>query len=277
MRAIKKINNNIALCVDSNGTELIAFGKGLGFSAMPYEIRDLKLIDRTFYHIDRSYYELLGEIPEKIFQVSADIVMKAQTDLNCALNPNLVITLADHINFSIIRLNKYKKLKMYFSYDIEQLYPIETALGAYAVKLIRKKLFAALPNSEITNIAMHLVNAREEATPESEGPDVETLIDAAVEIIEERFHVIVQKDTFQFNRFALHLRYYLKRLREKDQFPDISTALLQSMKGECPEIYHCAAAIAELISALFNERSTEEEILYFMVHVNRIVNSTTAV
>lgn len=277
MRAIKKINNNIALCVDGNGTELIAFGKGLGFPSMPYEIRDLKIIDRTFYRIDRGYYELLSEIPEEIFETSADIVAKAQTDLNCALNPNLVITLADHINFSIVRLNKYKKLKMFFSYDIEQLYPIETALGAYAVKLVKKRLFATLPGSEITNIAMHLVNAREEATAESEGPDVDVLIDAAVEMIEQRFAITVEKDTFQFNRFAMHLRYYLKRIKAKDQFPNISTALLRTMKETCQDIYDCAAAIADLICDSFHTESTEEEILYFMVHINRIVNSTTAV
>ena len=31
MRAIKKINNNVAICADSNNKELIAFGKGIGF------------------------------------------------------------------------------------------------------------------------------------------------------------------------------------------------------------------------------------------------------
>lgn len=33
MKAIKKINNNVAICVDSNNKELIAFGKGIGFPA----------------------------------------------------------------------------------------------------------------------------------------------------------------------------------------------------------------------------------------------------
>ena len=78
------------------------------------------------------------------------------------LNPNLVVSLADHINFAIIRLQKYKKMKMLFSYDVEQLYPKETELGRYAVKLIMEKLHVKLPDSEITNIAMHFVNAEEE-------------------------------------------------------------------------------------------------------------------
>lgn len=37
MRVIKKINNNVALCLDSDNHELIAFGKGIGFPQIPYE------------------------------------------------------------------------------------------------------------------------------------------------------------------------------------------------------------------------------------------------
>lgn len=53
-------------------------------------------------------------------------------------------------------------MKMLFSYDIEQLYPQETELARYAVKMIQKNLLVKLPESEITNIAMHFVNAEEE-------------------------------------------------------------------------------------------------------------------
>ncbi len=31
MEVVKKINNNVAECVDNNGKHLIAFGKGIGF------------------------------------------------------------------------------------------------------------------------------------------------------------------------------------------------------------------------------------------------------
>ena len=35
MKVIKKINNNVALCLDGNQRELIAFGKGIGFKPIP--------------------------------------------------------------------------------------------------------------------------------------------------------------------------------------------------------------------------------------------------
>ncbi len=58
---------------------------------------------------------------------------------------------------------------MLFSYDIEQLYPAETSLARYAVGLIESKLCVKLPDSEITNIAMHFVNAEEENIGETNG------------------------------------------------------------------------------------------------------------
>lgn len=132
MKVIKKINNNVALCLDGNDNELIAFGKGIGF---PVAVQ---------------------EIPENVFEVAALIVKKAQSEIKSNLNPNLVVGLSDHINFALIRMQNYKEMQMLFSYDVQQLYPRETELGRYAVRLIQEKLNVQLPDSEITNIAMHL-------------------------------------------------------------------------------------------------------------------------
>jgi len=63
MKVIKKINNNVAVCVDSNGRELIAFGTGIGFKPVPYMINDLNVIQRTYYGINDKYLGLLNEFP----------------------------------------------------------------------------------------------------------------------------------------------------------------------------------------------------------------------
>ncbi|WP_099467109.1 PRD domain-containing protein [Konateibacter massiliensis] len=274
MQAIKKINNNVAICVDGNNKELIAFGKGLGFPSMPYEITDLSLISMTFYRIDSRFYSLIQDVPENVFEVSALIVDKARRTLNCNLNPNLIISLADHINFAIVRLKKYKKLQMLFSYDVEQLYPKETELGRFAVKLVQAKLYVKLPESEITNIAMHFVNAEEESAYEEEVQGSEELINEAVEQIEKFFSIQIDRDGFNYNRFVTHMRYYVKRVKEKKQFMDDNASVIRAMKGENPEIYECAAQVADFIGSRLQESSTEDEILYLMIHINRITRNT---
>lgn len=274
MEAIKKINNNVAICVDSKNKELIAFGKGIGFPKMPYEIADLSLISMTFYRIDNQFYELMAEIPEDVFEVTAQIVNKAEQLLDCSLNPNLVVTLADHINFAIIRVKKYKNMKMIFSYDIEQLYERETLLGKYAVDLVRKKLNVTLPESEITNIAMHFINAEEERIPENNGSSDEEAIQGCVDLIEGIFNIKINRDDFSYNRFSMHIRYYLKRIKDKKQFKDNNKELIKSMKETYPKVNICALKIAEFFKERYNESVSEDEILYLMIHINRIVQTT---
>lgn len=274
MRAIKKINNNVAICTDSNNKELIAFGKGIGFRPMPYEITDLSSISMTFYRIDNRFYNLIEEIPENIFEVTALIVDKARKTLTSPLNPNLLIGLADHINFAIIRLKKYKKMQMFFSYDIEQLYPQETTLGRYAVELIKKRLGVILPDSEITNIAMHFVNAQEEKEPEKEGPDTESLIWEVADKIEIFFSITIDRTSFNFNRFAMHMRYYIKRVKEETQFMNDNSTILQVMKENNEQVYDCAFMIGNYIDEKLKSNTTKDEILYLMMHINRIIKNT---
>ncbi|MBF4695532.1 PRD domain-containing protein [Fusibacter ferrireducens] len=277
MKAIKKINNNVVICEDDNKKELVAFGKGLGFPAVPYKITDLSLISMTFYKMDRSYYKLLEEIPPEIFEVSAIIVKKAQRTLDCKLNPNLLPGLADHINFALARMKKYKKMKMLFSYDIEQLYPKETELARYAVKVIEKNLFVKLPESEITNIAMHFVNAEEEHVTSSSDVNMDEIIQHITNEIEAIFQVEIDRKGFNYNRFVMHLRYYMKRIEEKKQFVDDNSALFKAVKSESPEVFECAMHIAEIIDERLKSKSTEDEILYLMIHIKRILKNNISI
>lgn len=106
MRVTKKINNNVAICQDGNGQELIALRKGIGFPKTPYELTDLSKIDMTFYRVSPQTITLLQEIPSDVINVSTKIVELAQQKLQNNLSPNIVFSLADHINFAIERAKK---------------------------------------------------------------------------------------------------------------------------------------------------------------------------
>ena len=64
MKIIQNINNNVAICLDDNNHEVVAFGKGIGFRKPPYEI-ELSQIDRTYYNLSSHYIALLDELPEE--------------------------------------------------------------------------------------------------------------------------------------------------------------------------------------------------------------------
>lgn len=82
MKVMKKINNNIALCVDDHHRELIAVGTGIGFKQCPYEIENLDTIQRTFYDVDPMYYNLLNEISVEVLEVAAELSILPVLRLN---------------------------------------------------------------------------------------------------------------------------------------------------------------------------------------------------
>lgn len=51
MKAVRRINNNVAVCRDNVGNELLAMGKGIGFGQLPRELT-LAEVERTFYNVD---------------------------------------------------------------------------------------------------------------------------------------------------------------------------------------------------------------------------------
>lgn len=159
MKVVKKINNNVAICIDNNNKELIAFGKGIGYPTIPYELTNLSVITRTYYDVNSSYVSLLENIPENIFEISAKITDYAKRRLSSQLNSNIVFTLADHIHFSIQRLERNIDIKFPFMYDIEHLHDTEMEIGKKSVIFINKALNIRLPSGEAAGIALHFINA----------------------------------------------------------------------------------------------------------------------
>ena len=74
MKVIKNINNNVSLCLDSNQNEVIAFGKGIGFTKPPYKI-GLNKIERVYYDVEPTYVQMINDIPEQIIDISTKVIV----------------------------------------------------------------------------------------------------------------------------------------------------------------------------------------------------------
>lgn len=273
MTAVKKINNNVAICRDGSQRELVAFGKGIGFPPTPYEITDLSRIDRTFYNVNSSYIPLLAEIPPEIVQFTADQMLALQDGLPYETSSNLVLTLADHIAFAIERAGRGIYVQMPSIYEMEMNYPAEVKAGRQMVAALRQKLKIRLPKGEIQGIAMHLINARDKAQDEA-APGLEEqydeILDQTTAIIEAELGVRVRRDTFNYARFATHVQYLLKRVFEQKHIDSENLQMYQSMREEYPGISACVDKIGDCWRDRWSVRLTEEEKLYLILHVNRV-------
>lgn len=271
MFAIRSINNNTVICKDSRGMELIAMGKGIGFDSMPKEI-PLSKIDRTFYDIDKQYIEFLPYLPYNIMEFSAKLVKIASNELTYELSPNLVIAMADHINFAIERAQKNIRVKMPASYDVKLSFPKEYRIGEYAVKKIRKEFKVYLPEEEIVGIAMGLLNGRKEPEKgESKTVlDNDEILEDITEIIENRINSMIDRDSFSYSRFATHMLYLFQRLQHENAVQSDNLQIYYNFRKEFPEVAEYADDIAAHIVKKWNCSVSEEEKLYIMLHVNRI-------
>lgn len=249
MTVIKKINNNVAICKDNSGRELVAFGKGIGFLVMPYELTDLRKIERTFYNISMQYIPLLKEIPYEIIQFTADERQVIQDELPCETYSNLVLTLADHIAFVIERTQKGIYVKMPSIYEIEFSYPQEVKAGRYLVAAIKRKCKIKLPKSEVQGIAMHLINARErfkiEETQEKEQMN-EEILEETTHIIEKELSVKVQRETFNYVRFATHVQYLVQRISEQKPIDTENVLLYKSVQEDYTKVSDCVDSMTFL-------------------------------
>lgn len=275
MQVIKKINNNVAICLDRNQDELVAFGKGIGFPKMPYELTDLSKIRMTFYRIDSHNFQLIKEIPEDILEVSADIVQKAQSVLKRDLNQNVMFSLADHINFAIERSKKRISLNYPFSYDIRSFYPQEYQIGELALKLVKDKLGVQMPQEEKVAIALHFINSQVVTTLQLSDASFNSIVELAIKEIESCFSLTIDRNAFIYNRFVTHLRYFLKRLESNQQIDDGSSKLIRSsFKQNYPQVYQCTVDIVSQIDQRLSTVSTDDEVFYLMIYVQRMISQT---
>lgn len=274
MRVIKKINNNVAVCVDSNNLELIAYGKGIGFPKMPYELDDLGLIDRTFYHVDAHTLQLFKEIPEDVMNVALLTADKAKTYLATNLSDSFVFTLADHLMFAIQRTTTNQIIQNPLFYDIKHLYRKELELAKWTRRLVYQRLGINLPVEEETNLSMHFINAQLLINKNDSQADAMRVVDEVTFIIEQQLSILIDRDAFNFARFTSHLQYLLKRKDQQAIVNPNNKNVFNQMNLDYPDVRLCALEITHYFKEKMNWELNDDEVMYLMMHINRLYSQT---
>lgn len=272
MKIIKKINTSAAVALDSSGSEVVVLGKGIGFPKVPYELSDLSIIERTFYEVDHRYFNLIESVPKEILIAAAEISEEAELELDCRLNPSLPFTLADHISFAITRMNQSINLTSFITYDIHHIYPKETQLAFKALKIVESHTGYKLPESEITSIAMHLINA------EAESGSIDTLIKKIniikdiERIIQSNLGIYFNHESYIYSRFIIHIQFLLDRLERNAPAVGHGDKLMKSIVRDYPTYYQCVLEVSQYLKSEHGWTCTEDEKLYLMLHIIRVAD-----
>lgn len=284
MRIVKKINNNVAYAQDDTGCDLIVFGRGIGFHEMPYEITDMTEIQKIFYHFDERLIPMLASISAEALSAASQIVDLARDDLNCVLNPNLAITLADHLQFALKRALDGTNFENPLMDNVEAVYPHEALIGQRALTIVKTCCGITLPASEACAIALHIINAESDANGTSTLNLVlksTSIIEDIISLIEDTLHTVIDRNTYNYLRLTIHLRFLINRFLEQETAtksrPDSGKNyehIVATLAHEYPKAAECAQRISDFLKSRHGWTCTKEEELYLMLHTNQFIEKS---
>ena len=263
--------------MDSHGCEWIVAGRGIGFGRHRGENIDESRIERRYRMEDKgaqkSLRELVEKIPSEHLTLTQELIAQIKEQLPQKLNESLLITLADHISFAIERKNAGVEFSNPLKDSIMAYYPTEFRLGQQCLRAVRERLGIDLHADEAAFIALHIVNA-ELNTSMTEMYDITRLIEDVTRLVEYFYGKRFDRESLDFSRFAVHLRYFAQRLFQnnmlQDQTEEHDILFRQLIMRNCADHYKCAQCIGQYVKNTWQKDLSGEELTYLTIHLKRI-------
>ncbi|MEE1313053.1 MAG: PRD domain-containing protein [Lachnospiraceae bacterium] len=276
MEVLKVINNNIVVSLDENQKEAVVMGRGLGFKKKAGDLIEDTKIEKTFTINDEksntNFQKLVNDIKIERIHVADEIIEYAKKSLQKELSDNIYVSLTDHINLAIERMEEGVEFQNPFGWEIKKFYYREYLIGKYAVNIIKKRLGVQLGEDEASFIALHIINA-ELKLDMSRMVSMTKMIQDILDIVEGHFKIRLNRNSIYFERFVRHLKFFSQRLfTGKTIYEDKSDdELLILFTTKYPDAYECTLKIKEYIYKTCGHTISNEEMTYITVHIKRLI------
>ncbi|ANE46634.1 transcription antiterminator BglG [Paenibacillus swuensis] len=270
-RVERVMSNNAVLVTDTaSGSELILLGKGIGFGKITTLDSQDARIDKKFRMDDeaqrKQFQTLLGDIAPEVFDISEEIISMMERDISANLNEHVHVALPSHIHFALYRLRNGMDIDNPFLYETRTLFPKEYEVAAKAAELIGATFGIQIPEDEIGFLAYHVHSAIAHV-PVGQLVKSTTLITEIVEIIERRRAIHIPKNSLDYARLIIHLRFAIERVKQKKT---VKNPFVEGMKQLYREEYELASEIGAMLADRLQMHVPEDEVGYIMMHLYRL-------
>ena len=146
-------------------------------------------------------------------------------------------------------------------------------MGRRTVEAIRERFKITLHQDEASGIAMAFINARIYKSDEEDVQsqrDEEKILEDITAIIQTVMGLVLDRGTFNYARYATHVRYLLERLRNGTGIDSMNADIYANLREEYKETAACVDKITEYLEKKCGFQMTDEEQLYLMLHINRV-------
>lgn len=274
---IKKIfNNNVVLAVGEDESELVLMGRGIAFQKKAGDFIDESKVNQVFVQsLSNKLTELLKDVSQNHLDLADEIIQNAKTQLSAKLSDYIYLTLTDHLDFAITRIQKGQVLRNPLLWEVKKIYPKEYKIGLQALQMVKKKLEVTLPEDEAGSIALHLVNAQNGSQEMDETIQVTEIVHDILKIVNYYYGVDLDEDSLNYSRFVVHLRFFAQRLVENCINLDKNNDLFDVVKEKYPQAYSCVEIIDGYVRKTTDMSLSISEMVYLMLHIYRVTVRTT--
>ena len=271
----KVLNNNAFISLDENGEEIVVMGKGIAFGKKGNQEVDLtnlnyKIFSNKDKQLNDKFIAIVSDIPEEYLVVTTKIVSGFENEYSKKLNDIIYISLTEHIQGAVDRFKNGVEVSNPLVLEIKRLFPDEFKAGKRALELLNDEFNVDFKDDEAGYIAQHIVNA-ELNNDMSNIVNITKIMQEITNIVKYYFKVEFIEDSNTYYRFITHLKFFAQRIFNSKGYEDSDTDLFEILKEKYDKSYKCVVKIKEFIEHKYNYILSEEEQLYLIIHIERIV------
>jgi beta-glucoside operon transcriptional antiterminator len=275
MKIHQILNNNVVLAKD-NKTEMIVLSKGIAFRKRVGDIIQENEIDKLFILDSNDFFKkfryLLQNTKEEYIFTVTKIIRFAENRLNVKANNYLYLTLLDHINFMMERIENSQFLKSPLSWEVKKFYRQQYEIGKQALQIIKHDLNVTIPEEEAVSLALHFINLQTNTQSMENTMKMMNAIQDILTIITYHFNVSFNEESINYARLIVHLQFLIQRVLEHNFNQEIDESEINfQLKTKYPDVYSCVQKIRYYIHKKFGEALSLDEETYLMVHIQRVI------
>lgn len=276
MNIIRVLNTNAVVTLDPDGREIIVTGAGIGFRKKRGELLDDALVDRI-YRLEsneesRKLQEFVQAVSEKYLDIAEKVVQAARIEEGLKIKDTLYVTLTDHINSALDRHQAGIELKNMIRPDIQKFYPKEYAVGLKGIRWIREATGVELGADEAAFIAMHIIASELDNNTPADVQKMTELINTILHIIRLYFKIVFHEDSFSYQRFITHLKFFSARIFSHEPYKDSMKEIYDVLIEQNTYVFSGVQKVAEFIQKKYDYTLSIDESLYLLIHLKRILD-----
>jgi len=271
----KVLNNNVVISIDDTGRERVLMGRGIGFQLKPDDLVDPAKVEKTFI-LDKgadgeNELRLLSDMPYPVVEAVSRAVDGAERGLGRSLGRRFTIAVLDHIQFVLERLDEGVRIPAANMPELRVLYPQEAAIAEQMATSIAQQLGRDLPPEESVFLTMHLLNATRDE-PNGTAALLFRRLQHIVTTVENQLGVRLDTSSADYARFILHIQFLLQRLVSRSMLRSADSSFFEFAKHSYPRSFEIAQEVKAYVRAATESELTDEELLYVIVHVERLAS-----